>query len=417
MAIDSPLPPVGAGPSGLVLALSLLRNGVPVRIIEKTTHPRIGQRGAGIMPRSFEVFGFLGIADKVIARGRSLMKLRLWKTPGGVEVIKEMDMHTDTDPTPSIPYPNMRLCGQNNLDTIMQAELKECGVSVEHGVQLDSFEQFSDHVQVQLSKQKIGTEEIEREDASYDYVVGCDGARGIVRKLLGLTFLGQTTEENFVVGDIKLEGLSDDRWNLWSEFSDIFTGIRPTEDKGVFNFIIGGTKFENHAEVASNDEVLKSFIEKHTGGRKDMKIKEFITYGHYRTHIRMVNKFGEGRVFVAGDAAHIHSPTGGQGLNTGVQDAFNLGWKLSLVTKGLSPASLLDTYNDERLPVVAEMLNITTGILNATRAAPTGDAWKRTGALMQLGVNYRWSSIVVDEPKERLDQEGTPHVCYFRVLR
>ncbi|KAJ3490071.1 hypothetical protein NLJ89_g11468 [Agrocybe chaxingu] len=366
MAVDSTHPSapriliVGAGPSGLVLALSLLRNGVPVRIIEKTTHPRIGQRGAGIMPRSFEVFGFLGIADKVIARGRPLMKLRHWKMPGGTEVIKEMDMQTDTEPTPSIPYPNMRLCGQNNLDAIMQAELKEYGTSVEHGVRLDSFEQFPDHVQVQLSKPKLGTEEFGHEDAAYDYVVGCDGARSVVRKLLGLTFLGQTTEENFVVGDMKLEGLSDDRLHHWGDLSDILTGIRPTEDKGVFNFIIGGTKFENHAEVAANDHVLKRFIEEHTGSRKDIKIKEFITYGHYQTHIRMVNKFGEGRVFVAGDAAHIHSPTGGQGLNTGVQDAFNLGWKLSLVTKGLSPASLLETYNDERLPVVAEMLNITT---------------------------------------------------------
>jgi len=112
----------------------------------------------------------------------------------------------------------------------------------------------------------------------------------------------------------------------------------------------------------------------------------------------MVNKFGEGRVFVAGDAAHIHSPTGGQGMNTGIQDSFNLSWKLAHVIKGFSPPSLLDTYTEERLPVVAEMLNLTTKILKVSKDESTGEAgWNRTGNINQLGVNYRGSSIVVDQ--------------------
>jgi len=124
--------------------------------------------------------------------------------------------------------------------------------------------------------------------------------------------------------------------------------------------------------------------------------KEVIWYGEFRPNIRMVDKFSVGRVFVAGDAAHCHSPTGGQGLNSSVQDSVNLGWKLSHVFKGLSPPSLLETYSEERLPVIAEMLNLTTGVLNQG-AIGTDASFVRPSRLLMLGVNHRASSIVLEE--------------------
>ncbi|KAF8895550.1 FAD binding domain-containing protein [Infundibulicybe gibba] len=168
----------------------------------------------------------------------------------------------------------------------------------------------------------------------------------------------------------------------------------------------------NPRELAEDQEALRKSLIKNVGV-EGVEFKDIVCLSHFTMNIRMVDKFGEGRGFVTGDAGHVHSPTGGQGMNSGIQDSFNLGWKLALVAKGIAPRSLLDTYTEERIPVIAEMLNETTKILTkATNSNFGEDTWGRDGTLLQLGVNYRWSSIVVDEQGAEGAEDGTHITAY-----
>ncbi|KAF9554033.1 monooxygenase [Agrocybe pediades] len=394
---------VGSGPSGLVLALSLLRNGVPVRVIEKSTTHRVGQRGAGLMPRSIEIFESLGILDQVMARSIPLPAFKMYKMPEGVEVAKEFSASPHVDPTPSEPYLNPRILGQDNLDKIIRAELEKLGCFVELGMELKSLEQKEDRVRVQILKHDLNDEAAapQEEEAEYKWVVGADGARGAVRKLLGLSYLGETTEQRMVTGDILVDGLSQEYWHVWGDITKLMISIRPSEREKLFNFIISGNNIDIN-EVAADHVLLKQLLKQGTGNREDIEWGNIICAWPYKVSVRMVDYFQKGRVFVAGDAAHIHSPTGGQGMNTGVQDAYNLAWKLALVANGKAPESLLDTYHEERHPVVSEMLSITTRLLKKTVTdGSSQEAWDRSGQVHQLGVNYRASPIVLDEDSER----------------
>ncbi|KAF8185714.1 FAD binding domain-containing protein [Pholiota molesta] len=396
---------VGAGPSGLVLALTMRRNGIPVRIIEKTTEHRKGQRGAGIMPRSLEIFSFLGLLPQVISRSIGRPMLRMYKMPEGHEILREFHMAPVLEPTPSTPYINARQLGQDNLEKILRAELSKAGCEVELGVELQHLEQFGDHVKVSLLKHDLdGSKGVEpvQEEGSYEWVIGSDGAKGAVRKELGLHLLGETTAVNFITGDFRVEGLESDRWHMWGDMAETLISLRPTEIPGVFNFIITAPNLEEHTELYTGNEAVMDFIRANIGQRaREIIFGEILYLSPGRINVRMAETFRRGRAFLIGDAGHVHSMTGAQGMNTGVQDGFNLGWKLALVLKGYSAASFLDTFTEERLPVVAQMLQITEKILETTVAKSSNQTgWDRSGHLNQLGVNYRWSSIVLDEERQ-----------------
>jgi len=169
----------------------------------------------------------------------------------------------------------------------------------------------------------------------------------------------------------------------------------------------------DHAKIVAERTELERVLRVGTG-RTDIELGTVRYVAEYRPHVRMTETFRQGRVFVAGDAAHIHSPFGGQGLNSSIQDAVNLGWKLSLVEKGVAAPSLLDSYTEERVPVIAEMLKKSTKLFNdAARAKGDGTysekAWYRGGELHMLGINYRWSSIVVDERTPKEETPGDPY--------
>ncbi|KAG5647438.1 hypothetical protein DXG03_009368 [Asterophora parasitica] len=414
---------VGAGPSGLVCALSLLRNGVPVRLIEKSTEPRLGQRGAGIMPRSLELFNAFGFADQVVKLAIPPPPTLQYQLPKGTHPINEFEMSPNAPPTPSCPFTNIVLLGQSHLEDILRASLAELGCTVEAGTELVAFEQVEGAVNVQLARHgKDGTDvEGTKENASYDWMIGSDGARGVVRKLSGFSFLGETrTIETHVVGDIFVEGLSQKYWHMWGDASTLLVSLRPTETHGLFSFIVAGPEI-NHSYLSNNEAALRKCFEENTGSKTGLKFGAIPWVNHYTPNIRMVQTFQKGRVFLVGDSAHVHSFSGGQGMNTGIQDAYNLSWKLALVQRKYAHPSLLHSYSDERIPVIREMLSRTTKILKRSFTEKTPDAWGSSssgsfsssssasdgagGGMLQLGINYRWSPIVLDERKRAEDAE------------
>ncbi|KIY46800.1 hypothetical protein FISHEDRAFT_75326 [Fistulina hepatica ATCC 64428] len=400
--MQPPLPKVlivGAGPTGLVLALALTKNGVPVRVIDKLITPRIGSKGPGIQPRTQDLYQFLGVQDDIAAAGRLPPKVYLYKMPEGIEVEKVVEAVPILETTPALPHRNIIMLGQDLHEAILLQHVQKAGCIVESGVELCSYEQFDDRVEVVLAKHSPEGSDI-RETAVFDYVVGCDGAKSVVRHGAAFTFEGERLDDAAVKGDIDvLEGLgSENVWHRWGSVKTGMFGLRACPDVSDrrFSFVIGPP---GHADelLTGRDKVIDAFHQ--ISGRRDVKFGELVCLSKYQPNMRMVNDFRMNRVFVAGDAAHVHSPTGGQGLNSSVQDAYNLAWKLALVLKGLASPTLLDSYSSERIPVIAEMLNISTGLLNKVMEhRPDPDStFRRGGALNQLGVNYRGSPIVIDE--------------------
>ncbi|KAL1744896.1 FAD binding domain-containing protein [Schizophyllum fasciatum] len=406
---------VGAGPTGLSLALGLLKNGVSVRVVEKLPTPRIGQKGNGIQPRTLELFYSLGVLDDVEERSVALKKLLIYEMPNATRVIKEISLTENVDPTPDKPWPNARCMGQDRLEAVFAKHLEALGTNVERGIALQGLTQDADKVTAELLKAD-GT----IEHANFEYVVGCDGGRSAVRHLLGLTFLGETREEDgMFVGDIVVKkGIDEAYWHCFNGSSKGIGAtpgaqakdgktfiLRTAEIPQLSTVMVHGDNVQEIKKLVDNREALvEAFYE--TTGRRDVEFGELLCASYWKPNVRMVDKFGEGRVFVAGDAAHTHSPTGGQGMNSSVQDGYNLAWKIALVHKKLAPPAFLTTYSTERLPVIAIMLKKTTELLDKTMLSfkksltntdAMDEAWARGGELQQFGVNYRGSSIVLDE--------------------
>ncbi|KAI5885538.1 uncharacterized protein SCHCODRAFT_02593253 [Schizophyllum commune H4-8] len=393
---------VGAGPTGSSLALSLLKSGVPVRLIDKLPQPRVGQKGNGIQPRTIEVLNLLGVLDDFWKRSINLKKVRLYEMPGAMKVAKEIALEPVVDPTPDKPWPNLRVMGQDRFEALLYEHLAKYGCEVERGTELRGFTQDADKVTAELVKADGSTEH-----ADFEFLVGCDGGHSTVRHGLGLAFLGETLHEKpMMLGDIEVKGLDDSYWHMFDsnmggaangETAHTYCLFRTSEVPGLATVMAGGENASDRLDT--RDGIIEHFL--NLTGRKDVEFGELKCASWWRPNIRMVDSLGEGRVFVAGDAAHTHSPTGAQGMNSSIQDG------LSLVHKKLAPLSLLSTYTSERLPVIAAMLQKTTELYNKTSkafkahgaayAAASDEMWERKSELQQLGVNYRGSHIVLDE--------------------
>lgn len=378
---------IGAGPTGLTLACDLARRGVAVRIVDKAPAHFTGSRGKGLQPRSIEVFDDLGVVDRVIASGVDHLPFRNLRD--GV-VVRDVDPYADAVPTPSVPYPCRLIIPQRRVEEILRERLADFGVTVELGTELVAFAQDASGVRAELAGPR-GPETVEAE-----YLVGCDGGHSTVRRQLGLTLAGTTNDaEAMILGDVVVRGLAPDRWYMWARSDGRFVALCPfvADDSWQLQVVVPP---DEHGRLP--DPTLDTFREIVSDVVADPSITvDSATWtSTYRVNVRMVERYQVGRAFVAGDAAHVHSPAGGLGMNTGLQDAYNLGWKLAMVLAGQANPALLETYQEERLPIAAWTLGFSSRQLERIGAAiPTGGTWPTdvSTEATQLSIEYRWSSL------------------------
>ncbi|SHF80314.1 FAD-dependent monooxygenase [Streptoalloteichus hindustanus] len=340
----------GAGPTGLTLACDLLRRGIGCRVVDRAAEPSRGSRGFGVKPRTMEVFHDLGVADRVLAGGRtdSHLRFHLGHPP-------LFDLRTPAEPASArSAYPNSVSLPQWRTEAILRARLAELGGEVDFGCELTDFAADEDGVTATL-RQDDGTAPATTETVRARYLVGADGGRSFVRHRLGLAFRGSTDEEaRALLADARVRGLADDAVHLWLGDSGLLV-LRPTPHADTWQVVAS-----LHPDAAgewpeATVETLRRAVVERTG-RDDIELGEPEWLSVWRYNLRMVDQYRAGRVFLAGDAAHVHSPFGAFGMNTGIQDAYNLGWKLALVMRGRAEESLLDTYEAERLPVARAVL-------------------------------------------------------------
>jgi 2-polyprenyl-6-methoxyphenol hydroxylase-like FAD-dependent oxidoreductase len=377
---------VGAGPTGLTLACDLARSGVPFRLIEAAPGPQLGSRGKGIQPRTLEVFDDLGIVDRVLANGRMAMPLRSI-TPDGQVTLGGAEPEALRN-RPDIPYTTSLITPEWRVEEALRLLLTDLGGMVEFGSALVGFEQSDESVTAEVVKSG------ETETISARWLVGCDGGHSIVRKHAGIAFEGETREEvRMIVADVQVDGLDRDAWHMWRHEDGSFS-LCPLPSTDLFQY--GAAIAQGHLPGLSLAN-LQAILEWRTG-RADIRLHEPEWSSLWRANIRLADRYRDGRVFLAGDAAHIHSPAGGQGMNTGIQDAHNLGWKLAAVAKGASPA-LLDSYEAERRPVAASVLALSNARLEQS-IEEKGLSTRRDASTIQLDVNYRGSALARDDRDE-----------------
>jgi len=336
----------GAGPTGLALARQLVRYGVDFVIVDKKEGTTPYSKAIGVQARTLEIYDQIGIAGDLVAEGLHADKVRLI---GGGEVRGEMDLK-DIGKGMS-PFPFLLIVEQGIHERIVYEDLQKTGHNVRWQTEMTSFE--STEIGVAALLECDGrTETVEAR-----YLVGCDGAHSKVRHGLGLKFEGSTLERLFYVADVRIDWEFEHDALHVNLGEDTLTAFFPMV--GEQRWRIVGTFPEGHEK--DEGDILFDEIEEQVA--RDTSLKFDITdvnwFSVYRVHSRAVERFSSGRCFVAGDAAHIHTPAGAQGMNTGIQDAYNLAWKLAEVIKHGSTSELLETYNDERLPNAKRLLNTT----------------------------------------------------------
>ena len=343
---------VGAGPTGLALACQLIRYGVDFVIIDKKETTTPYSKAIGVQARTLEIYEQIGLADKLIELGAIAERARMFaggKVRGEV-VFRDLGAGLS-------PYPFLLIVEQGKHETLLYDFIKSHGKDVQWQSELVSFSQDSECVNANIKNSAGETETIEAK-----YLIGCDGAKSLVRHSLGLTFEGSTFERLFYVADVEID------WDFEHGGLQVFL----MKNSLLAVFAMGGERqyrivgtFRQGFEK-DEGEVLYEEIEERI--RLDAEIDFDITkvnwFSTYKVHTRHVNRFGEGRCFLAGDSAHIHTPAGAQGMNTGIQDGYNLAWKLALVLEGCANAKLLDTYNEERLPNAKALTKTTDRFFN-----------------------------------------------------
>ncbi|RDU97080.1 FAD-dependent monooxygenase [Trinickia dinghuensis] len=375
---------VGAGPTGLACAMSLARARTSVRLIDRAPQPTTHSRAIGIQARTLELFEQHRIVEPFLERGHRLRAANLYSN--GTRLAR-----LDFDPLQT-RYPYLLCLDQTTTERLLTEHLSTLGVEIERGVELVGLRQDASQVEAQLAHAD-GREET----CSAAYIVGADGAHSAVRRLLGLNFTGKTFEQTFMLADLQIASdLSDDEFHLFAS-ADGLAGVIPMGG-GRHRLIadnapaLAGEKMppasapngggdagadatlDEHvlASVSAGDdptpslEMCRAIMAKRVHHPMMLSALDWSSY--FRLNSRMVERLRTQRVFLAGDAAHVHSPAGAQGMNTGIQEALNLGWKLARAMTGRAGEPLLDTYQLERHPIERDVLRQTAFITQLAEA-------------------------------------------------
>lgn len=429
----------GAGPVGLALALELQRFGIRFRILEKKPERSKTSKAMGLQPRLSEVFCVLGVAEAFFERGLSniaALNVRSGDRKPLTIPVRPPSNQSGRDAC----QPRMIIIPQSITEEILETALIERGHSVERRREVIAFEQKGDRVEA-----TVRAEDVAEEAISARFLVSCEGAHSIIRKQSGFSFSGSAMPLRFLLADVTID------WDAPDNEVQIFFH----RDGALAALPFGAKKFRLIIECAEDGakspaEVTLPLIQElmaQRTGLKSIAVREPLWLSDFRINARMVDRFRDRRVFVAGDAAHIHSPLGGQGIATGIQDASNLAWKLAAVLRDGAPDSLLDTFEEERRPIAREVLRRTSmmshvvfGIdpimrfLRERVVFPilrTALAQKRMiGRMSQLEMNYRRQSLSVnsgrlpsavrvqagDRAPDVLFQQGSEKVSLFSLL-
>lgn len=385
---------VGAGPTGLALTLDLARRGIAVRLFDRAPEPFRGSRGKVISVRTQEVFDDFGIVDRLRAAGLSHLRHRVYLRG---DLVRDYDPAAAGAPGPDRPFDYSPVfIPQWRVEQLLRDALAECGVHPEFGAELTDFRQADDGVTVQLA---------DGVSVHTDWLIGCDGAHSTIRKRLGVSFVGPANDgglQGMLLGDVRVDGLAPDRWYQWSDPDQGFVALCPFRDSDTWQF--QGGLFADLGPDDGNWPPPGVDRFQHTldavARRTDIRLSEPTWLSTWRVNVRMVDRMRVGRVLLAGDAAHVHPPTGGLGMNTGIQDAYNLGWKLGCVLAGADPR-LLDSYGAERLPIARWTLGISTESLRKLDEELTDGKFGGIAAtagrdVSQLLLGYPWSPLAVD---------------------
>ena len=386
---------VGAGPVGLTMALELARHGCRCRIVDRLAAPSGYCKAIGVTPRTLEVWDDMGIAARMIDNGLWITGLRTIMAGGPA--------HDTVADLSALPYANLGL-PQYATEALLGDELAKAGILVERGVALAGIEQRADGVDVELERADGS-----KERAACRFVVGCDGAHSAVRHLTGIGFPGEGMGIDFMLGDVEIawdvpRGMAVFSITPKEDAPPDFLVVVPLPGRNRYRVsMVAPPELADNGAAAPDDhgiaserpgptlDELQAVADRLLPGRPRLSAVRWSSL--FRISMRLADRYRVGNAFIAGDAAHIHPPTGGQGMNTGIQDAYNLAWKLALVARGEAGPALLDSYEAERRPVGADVVRKTLeASRNFGRERGKEDPLENT----QVLISYRGSPAVTD---------------------
>jgi 2-polyprenyl-6-methoxyphenol hydroxylase-like FAD-dependent oxidoreductase len=338
---------VGAGPTGLMLANQLARWGLKPLIIDRHSGPAQQTRAMAVQARTMEIYAKMGVVDEALSRGSIATGANMWAAGRWTARIPIGDIGRDLS-----PYPFVLMLGQDENEVMLGAQLRRHGIAIAWNTELIALDQHPEHVEAILKDPDGGLRRLRAR-----WVAGCDGSRSPVRELSGIGFPGAPYEQTFFVADTEATGpMKPGELNiyLWRDGFHLFFPMKGNDRWRVIGIL--PVHFRERDDDLEFEELVPS-IRQEAGA--DLTFKQCSWFSTYRIHHRAAERFRDRRCFLLGDAAHIHSPAGGQGMNTGLQDAYNLAWKLALVVQGRADPALLDSYEQERIPVATRLLETT----------------------------------------------------------
>lgn len=386
---------VGAGPTGLTLACELARRGVSCAVLEARTEREELSKALGVHARTLEVFEDLEIAEKAVALGRRLSGANIYSDGERVAQVTLDRLESQ--------YAYVLILPQHDTEKLLEERLGELGGEVVRGARATRLRTYDDRVEIDV---EIGGE---TSVVTSPWLVGCDGAHSFVRHALGVEFEGGGYAEEFALADLSLNWDRDPNAAHAFLGADGLVAVFPLPGEGRAR-VVADVDESDDGELTA--DFFSELIARRSSG--EVELSDVVWSTRFRIHRRIAAQYRSGRCFLAGDAAHVHSPVGGQGMNTGIQDGYNLGWKLASVVQGHVKEDILDSYEAERRPVAKATLRGTDfatrlGMLDQplarairgrvasllTSFAPVHDRITRTVA--ELDVNYRRSPIVAED--------------------